>query len=136
MDNKEKIPQSKILSANNDLLENMKQSFEFWHKIYDDSFINYPLVWKKALESNSEIMKRIEEGWQNNMKQNSEIQIQQFLELWSNAIRKSNFEITKKSMQDWHDFWMNTTQEQLKIYSEILEMLTNYWKSIQNKNIE
>jgi len=47
--------QSKILSANNDLITAMKQSFEFWHHTYGDSLINYPLVWKNALDANSEI---------------------------------------------------------------------------------
>ena len=128
--------QSKILSANNDLIETMKQSFEFWQRTFGESPINYLLVWKKAIESNSKIVKKIEEAWKKNVKQNTEIQVQQFLELWSYTIRKSNLEITKKSMQEWQQFWKNTTDEQFKIYAEVLEMLEEYWKNIQSKNIE
>ncbi len=136
MDKNQNLSQSNIPSVNNDLMETMKQSFEYWHKIYDDSPINIPLVWKKGIESNSEILKKIEEVWKNNMKQNAEIQMQQFLESWSYAIRNSSFEIAKNSMQEWQEFWKNTTDAQFKIYAEVLEMLGTYWKNIQDKNIE
>lgn len=127
---------SKVLSANNDLIDAMKQSFEFWHDTYGNSLINYPLVWKKALDTNSQIIKKIEETWKNNTKQNAETQIQLFLELWSYAIRKSNFEIAKKSMLDLEDFWKDTTDKQFQIYREILELIETYWKDIQSKNFE
>lgn len=124
------------LSINSDFEEIMKQSFEFWHKKYVDSPLNYPLVWKKALESNSEIVKKIEEVWQNNTKQIAAIQMQQFFEMWSYAIRKSNFEMAKKIMHNWEEFWKNTTDEEFRIYTKVLQMIEKYWKDIQSKNIE
>ena len=127
--------QSNILSTNNDLQERVRQSYDFWHKKYIDSPINYPLVWKKVLESNSEIIKRIE-AWKNNSKQSTEILIQQFFEMWSYAIKESNFEIAKKSMYEWEGFWKNITDEQFKAYSKVLQMIEEYWKDIQSKNIE
>jgi len=131
-----KASQSNIFSANNGFKEILKQSFEFWHNNYIDSPLNYTLVWKKALESNSEIIKRIEEFWEKNTKQVAEIQMQQFFEMWSYAIRKSNFEIAKKSMQDWEGFWENTTDEEFRTYTDILQMIEKYWKDIQSKNFE
>ena len=56
--------------------------------------------------------------------------------MWSYAIRKSNFEIAKKSMQSWEKFWKDTTDEQFIICSEILQQIEKYWKEIQSKNIE
>lgn len=131
-----KASQSNILLANNDFKEILKQSFEFWHNNYIDSPLNYTLVWKKALESNFEIIKRIEEFWEKNTKQVAEIQMQQFFEMWSYAIRKSNFEIAKKSIQDWEGFWENTTDEEFRTYTDILQMIEKYWKDIQSKNFE
>ena len=125
--------QSNLQEANNYLRESMKQSFEFWHGIYNDSLINCPLVWKKAIESNSEIMEKITEAWKNNIKQNAEDQMQQFLELWSYAIRESNFKIP---MQDWEKFSKNMTEKQLMVYVQIIQMTKQYWKGIQDKNIE
>ena len=52
--------ESTIPSISNDLEDTIKQSFEFWHKKYNDSMLNYPLVWKKAIKSDSEIMRKIE----------------------------------------------------------------------------
>ena len=122
--------------ASDELIEAMKHSFEFWHKTYEDSPINYPLVWKKALESNSEIIKRAERVWKNNIQQSTENQMQQFLESWARVIRKSNFEIAKSTIQEWQEFWRDTTNEQFKIYAEVLEMLEAYWKNMQSKSIE
>ena len=133
---KDNSSKSKITSANNDLVQSMKESFEFWQKTFEDSLVNYPLVWNKAVKSNSEIQKKIHDTWKKNSIQNAETQIQQFLELWSHAIRKSNFEIAKRSMQQWQEFWKNTTNEQFSTYAEILKMLELYWKNIQDKNIE
>ena len=127
--------QTTILSANKDLLDIMKQSFKFWHENYTDSLVNYSLVWKKALESDSEIVEKIE-TWKKNSNQNTRIIIEQFFEMWSYAIRKSNFEIARKSIQEWEGFWKNATDEQFRVCSEILQMIERYWKEIQSKNIE
>ena len=113
----------------------MKQSFKFWHENYIDSLVNYPLVWKKALESDSEIIKKIE-ALKKNSNQNTGIIMEQFFEMWSYAIRKSTFEQANKSIQGYEEFWKNTTDEQFMTCSEILQMIEEYWKKIQSKNIE
>ena len=123
------------VSTNNYLVDTMKQSFEFWHNNYQDSLVNYPLVWKKALESDSEIMKKVK-TWEKNSIQNTGIIMEEFFEMWSYAIRKSTFEQAKKSIQDWEGFWKNATDEQFSVCSEILQMIEKYWRGIQNKNIE
>lgn len=125
-----------IFTTNNSLVETMRKSFEFWHKTYDDSPINISLVWKKATDSNFEIMKKIEETLGGNKNQNENIQMTQFLQFWSIAIKESNFEKAKVVMQEWQEFWKNTTDEQFKIYIEILDLLETYWKNIQAKAIE
>ena len=129
------ISELAIMSTNKNLGDIMKQSFEFWHKMYTYSPINSPLVWRKALKVDSEIIKKID-MLKNNSDKNIEIIIEQFFEMWSNAIRKSNFELAKKSMQYWEEFWKNTTNEQFMICNEILQMIERYWKEIQIKNIE
>jgi len=126
----------KIFQSSGDLVDVMKNSFEFWHKNYIDAPLNYTLVWKKALESNSEILQLIENAWRNKIQQNTEIQMEQFLDYWSQAIRKSNFELAKKPIQEWQKFWENTTDEQFKIYAKVLKMLETYWKNEQSKSIE
>jgi hypothetical protein len=136
MDSKnEKTIQTIILSPNDDLSKIMKQSFEFWHNNYQDSFINYPMVWKKALESDSEIMKKVK-TWEKNSIQSTGIIMEEFFEMWSYAIQKSTFEQAKKSIQDWDGFWKNATDEQFSVCSEILQMIEKYWADIQSKNIE
>ncbi len=130
------ISQTTISSANKDLLDIMKQSFEYWHKKYMDSPLNYPLVWRKILKSNFEMMVKIKQTREKNAKQITSIQIQKFFEMWAYSIRNSNFEMAKKSMQDWDEFWKNTTDEEFKIYVEVLQMIQKHWKEIQSKNIE
>ena len=130
------LQQDTVFQSSNDLVDVMKNSFEFWHKNYIDAPLNYTLVWKKALDSNSEILKQIEKAWRDTIKQSTEIQMDQFLDYWSQAIRKSNFELAKKPIQEWQEFWENTTDEQFKIYAKVLKMLESYWKDIQSKSIE
>ena len=130
-----RVSYSIAVSTNDYLADAMKQSFEFWHNNYLDSLINYPLVWKKALESDSEIMKKVK-TWEKNSIQNTGIIMEEFFEMWSYAIRKSTFEQAKKSIQDWEGFWKNATDEQFSVCSEILQMIEKYWREIQNKNIE
>ncbi len=125
-----------MFQSSDDLIDVMRQSFEFWHKNYVDAPLNYALVWKKGLQSNSEILKKIEKAWRNTIKQGAEIQIEQFLELWSYAIRKPSFDPTKKPIQQWQGFWENTTEEQFRIYAEVLKMLESYWTNEQSKSIE
>lgn len=128
--------QFKTQVENKNFEENMKQSFEFWHRNYVDAPLNYLLVWRKALESNSKIIKKVEELWKEDTEQIAKIQMQQFFEMWSYAIRKSDFEMAKKSMQDWKDLWKNTTDKEFKLYGEILQIIGNSWEDMQNKNLE
>jgi len=124
-----------IPPANSDLEDNIKHSFEFWHENYSDSKLNYPLIWKKALESDYEIIKKVE-MWKKNSNQNVENTLDQFFEMWSYAIRESNFEMAKKSMHDGGGILENATYEQFKMCNETLQMIEKYWKEIQSKNIE
>ena len=124
-----------MFSLGTDLNRTMKESYDFWNKNYNDSLVNYALVWKKAMSSNSEIIQKIK-LLKKHSKQNTEIQMDQFLEIWFAVIRQSNFEIAHKSIKNWDVFWKNTTEEQFRVYANILELLEKYWKNIQSKNIE
>ena len=124
------------LSKNNYLLETMNKSYDFWHKVYEDSPINIPLIWKKALEKNFEIQKEIENAWKNNLENVSKMQMQQFLDWWALMIKQPNFKIESRTIQEWEEIWKNTTDQQFKVYSDILVMFEKYWKNIQDKNFE
>ncbi|MFQ5497473.1 MAG: hypothetical protein ACE5DU_06265 [Nitrosopumilus sp.] len=134
MSTRDKNPYQTMLSTE-DLVDVMKKSFEFWHRNYQDSLINYPLVWNKALSSDSEIIKKVE-TWAKTSNQNTEFIIHQFLEMWAYVIRDSNFELAKKSMEKYGEFWKHTTNEQFRVCCEILQMIEKYWGHIQSKNIE
>ncbi|MGD8707897.1 MAG: hypothetical protein PVI88_04355 [Nitrosopumilaceae archaeon] len=110
----------------------MKKSYDFWHQIYDDSPINIPLIWKKALESNSEFAANFKKAWDDKTKK-TEFDLQQFLEMWSDSIRESDF---KKATKSISQYCVNVSDSQTKLYLEVLEMLERYWRNIQDKNIE
>ena len=124
-----------LLFADESLSKTLKQSFDFWHGNYVDSLINYSLVWKKALDSNADILKRMD-ILTKTTKNNSEILLYDFFDLWSHAIRESSFEIAKKFILDSDDFWKNTSEKQFRIYVDILKVIEKYWYNIQSKNIE
>ena len=119
-----------------DLLEAMKQSYDFWQNTSKDSFLNYPLVWKKALESNAEFMKKIETVWEKSTNRNSTEQISKFFEMWNILLQKPTSDSIKTSMKNWESLWKTSTAEQFKMYREILEMMAKYWETIQKKNFE
>ena len=133
MDSKEVLKFSSLAASSS--VEIMKQSFKYWHERYTDSMINYSLVWKKALESNSEILEKIEK-LRKNSEHGTDVIIEQFFDMWSQAIRESNFEMAIKSVQKQGEFWKNLTGEQFTLCNEIFQMIGKYWKDIQNKNIE
>ena len=128
---KSDLTESKKFTQNY-FFENMKKSYEFWHKIYGDSPINVPLIWKKALDSNSEFLDKFQNAWEFNAKK-SRSDLQQFLENWANSIKESNFEKANKSISQ---YWINLSDSQTKFNVEVLQMLEDYWRNIQNKNIE
>jgi len=136
IENNQDLFNSKIFTTSNPLVETMRESFEFWHKTYGESPINISLVWKKAIESNFEIMEKIEEIWGENKSQKTKIQMVQFLQFWSIATREPNFEKAKMVMQEGQEFWKNITNVQFKIFVEVLNLLETYWKNIQDKAIE
>ena len=42
----------------------------------------------------------------------------------------------KNQYSNGRSFWENTTDEQFRIYAEVLKMLESYWKNEQSKSIE
>ena len=118
------------------MMETMKQNFEYCHQIFEDSPVNISLIWKKAMESNFEIQKKIQTEFKREVAQASKIQTEQFLSWWGSAIKKPSFENVQKSFEEWNEFWKNSSDKQFEIYSEILKMLEKYWKNIQDRNIE
>ena len=121
--------------SNQNLLDSLKKSFEYWSNIDEDSLLNCLLVWKKILRENSEFLKN-QTILINNRKQDAEGQVEQFLESWSHAIEEPDFEAAKQSIQKWKDFLENTTEENSKIYTKVLELLETSWENMQSKNIE
>ncbi len=121
--------------SNNDLIDALKKSFEYWSGVDEESLINCLLVWKKILKDNSDLLKN-QTILINNSKQNAEIQIQAFLESWSHAIEEPNFEAAKKTIQNWIGSLENTTVENIKVYTKVLEILEKSWENTQSKNIE
>lgn len=116
-----------------DFLDTLRKSYEFWNQVYQDSHLNIPLIWKKALQSNSENIKQIEKVWRQTNPQNFQINLVQFLDLWATVIRESNYE----NLKDFPiEYYTKISEEQLKAYSKILDLLQNYWRNIQEKNIE
>ena len=126
----------KDISKNNYLLENMQKSYDFWHKIYEDSPINIPLIWKKAIDTNFELQSDMQKTWKNNLENVSKIQMQQFLDWWALMIKQPMFRIESRTIREWEEIWKNTTDQQFKVYADILDMFEKYWKNIQDKNIE
>lgn len=116
----------------NYFFENMKKSYDFWHQIYDESPVNIFLIWKKTLESNSEFAANFKKAWEDNTKK-GELNLQQFLEMWSDSIRESDF---KKATKSISQYCVNVSDSQTKLYLEVLDMLEKYWRNIQDKNIE
>ena len=116
----------------NYFFENMKKSYDFWHQIYDESPVNIFLIWKKTLESNSEFAVNFKKAWEDNTKK-GELNLQQFLEMWSDSIRESDF---KKATKSISQYCVNVSDSQTKLYLEVLDMLEKYWRNIQDKNIE
>ena len=39
-------------------------------------------------------------------------------------------------MQKWQKIWEETTDENVKTFVKVLEMVETYWKNMQNKNID
>lgn len=120
---------------NEELIDALKKSFDYWSKIDEDSLLNCFLVWKKILKDNSEFLKN-QTILINDIKQNAEIQVEQFLESWSLAIEEPHFDAAKNSILKWKDFLENTSKENARIYTKVLELLETSWKNVQSRNIE
>lgn len=120
---------------NNILTESLQQSFDYWSWVDEDSRIECLPIWKKILSNNSEIIKN-QTMWIDGVKQDTEKYVHQFLESWSKAIEAPDFESAKNSMQKWQKLWEETTDENVKIFVKVLEMVETYWKDMQNKSID
>ncbi|MHA7734753.1 hypothetical protein [Nitrosopumilus sp. S6] len=120
---------------NNDLIVSLRNSFDYWSNIDEDSRINCLLVWKKILNENPDL-KNSQSIIANDSKMDGEIQIEKFLESWSHAIQEPNFESAKIAMQEWKEVWENLANKNVQLYIKILETLEQSWENTQSKSIE
>ena len=134
MSTKNSIVHSTIFETNHALNEYIKHSFEFWHKKYIESPLNYLLIWKRIINTDPYMKKTIDKLKEDPT--NSEILIQQFLEVWFYAIRKPNFDLAKKTIQECGIFWGKITNQQFRTYVDILQIIEKHWKDTQIKNFE
>jgi len=120
---------------NDEIINALKKSFDYWSGVDEDSRIECGLVWKKILKDNSEFLKN-QTILINNNTQNTAVQVEQFLESWSHAIEEPDFYAAKKLIQNWKDVLENTSKENMELYIKVLELLETSWENLQSKNIE
>ena len=75
----------------NALVNKNKSDFAAWSDI---NWVN-PYNSSDFQIQRDNLLKKIEKTWGNTIKQGTEIQMEQFLEYWSQAIRKPSFELAK-----------------------------------------
>ena len=121
--------------STNELSDVLKKSFDYWSGIDEDSRIECLLVWKKILNDNSEFLKN-QTILINESNLDAKNQIEEFLESWSQAIEAPDLEKAKTMIREWTEFLENTTEENQKIFTKVLELLETSWENMQSKNIE
>ena len=119
----------------NELTEALKKSFEYWSGIDEDSRIECLLVWKKILNDHADFLKN-QTIMINNSNLDAKNQVEQFLELWSQAIEETDFEAALFMIREWKNFLENTSEENQKTFTKILELLKKSWEDMQSRNIE
>ena len=118
----------------NNLIDVLKKSYDYWSGVDEDS-LECLFIWKKIIKEKPEFLKNHTLKI-NDIEQDVEIEIDQFLEAWSHAIEEPDFEAAKNSIKKWMKFFENTTEANVEIFEKTLELLENYWNNLQSKNIE
>jgi len=108
-----------------------KESLAQWQKATNDTLMTYHDACQRALESDSELLKKVTNSWEHTWNDLGPEYIKQQNKLIENIFKETNIDTIKKFNTQWEKFLTTSGDESIKAYQEAIKQFNETWKSPQ-----
>jgi len=115
----------------NTALNGWKESLAQWQKSTNETLIAYHDACQKALESDSELLKKVTSSWESTWEEIAPEYIKQQSNMIENIFKETNIESIKKFNNQWEKFLKTSGDESIIAYQEAIKKFNQAWQSEQ-----
>ena len=110
-------------------LDMWKESLAQWQKATNDTLMTYHDACQRALESDSELLKKVTESWEQTWNDIGPEYIKQQNKLIENIFKETNIDAIKKFNAQWEKFLRTSGDDSINAYQEAIKQFNETWKS-------
>ncbi|MDH3361984.1 MAG: hypothetical protein OEL56_06815 [Nitrosopumilus sp.] len=115
----------------NAALNGWKESLAQWQKATNETLMTYHEACQKAVESDSELLKKVSSSWENTWKEIGPEYIKQQTKMVENIFKETNIESIKKFNEQWEKFLKTSGDDSIMAYQEAIKKFNQVWKTEQ-----
>ena len=126
-----KIEFEKAWTNYNAALDMWRESLAQWQKATNDTLMTYHDACQKAIESDSELLKKVSASWEQTWEDIGPKYIEQQNSLIENIFKETNIDSMKKFNDQWEKFLNTSGDDSIRAYQEAMKRFNETWKSGQ-----
>ncbi|MCA9812823.1 MAG: hypothetical protein KC483_08175 [Nitrosarchaeum sp.] len=136
-DNQSKTKKSDKESSKNELdkswkeynaaLKLWKESLSNWQNATNEILNSYNNACKKALESDSELLKKISVSWEDTWDEIGPEYVKQQTKMFENIFKQTNVVAMKKFNEQWEKFLKTSGEDSIKAYQDAIKRFNSAW---------
>ena len=115
----------------NAALNGWKESLAQWQKATNETLMKYHDACQKAIESDSELLKKVSSSWESTWEEIGPEYIKQQTKMFENIFKETNFESMKKFNEQWEKFLKTSGDDSIMAYQEAIKRFNQTWQSGQ-----
>jgi len=115
----------------NAALNGWKESLAQWQRATNETLITYHDACQKALESDSELLKKVTSSWEKTWEEIGPEYIKQQTKMIESIFKETNIESIKKFNDQWEKFLKTSGDDSIMAYQEAIKKFNQAWQSGQ-----
>ena len=115
----------------NAALNGWKESLAQWQRATNETLITYHDACQKALESDSELLKKVTSSWEKTWEEIGPEYIKQQTKMIESIFKETNIESIKKFNDQWEKFLKTSGDDSIMAYQEAIKKFNQTWQSGQ-----
>ena len=113
----------------NSALGGWKESLTQWQKATNETLMTYHEACQKAIESDAELLKKVNSSWENTWEEIGPEYIKQQTKMIENIFKETNIEAVKKFNDQWEKFLNTSGDDSITAYQEAIKKFNQAWQS-------
>jgi len=123
-----KLEFEKAWKEYNSALTGWKVSLSQWQKATNETLMAYHDACQKAIESDTELLKKVSVSWENTWEEIGPEYIKQQTKMIEGIFKETNIESIKKFNDQWEKFLTSSGDDSIIAYQEAIKKFNQAWQ--------